>query len=232
MKHIRVKFSEIARKLLYLVQLKNNPRIIVASTGRAGSTVLYKALCESYTKKRCLTKKETEKRIRKRIDCGFIKRLKKDHKKLPKIIKTHDLFHDDTYPKNSKAIFVYGDPLDSLLSVEQMTKKYGLQWFYQHQYNLRAEGSFEKLYHDDVLNFEGQIKSWMRQKRSNVLCIKYEDIWERKKDIEAFTGLSISLPPQKQRTKKERQNKIDQKLIQHLRRTLKKHEKYIVGSEY
>lgn len=128
--------------------------------------------------------------------------------------KTHDVFTD---VPDCKFVFVHGDPLESALSVQTMVQREGIEWFHEHQFHLRASGNFEDLFSRDVLNYAGQIKSWLSARRPNVLVVAYETLWEKQHDLEAFLGFSIRMPEKRDRSPKTRPAHINAKLFEELR---------------
>ncbi len=128
--------------------------------------------------------------------------------------KTHDVFTD---VPGCKFVFVHGDPLDSALSVQAVVRREGMEWFHEHQFHLHAGGKFEDLFDKDVLNFSGQIKSWLNARRPNVFVVAYDSLWEKQQELEAFLGFSICLPERRDRSPKTRPAHINEKLFEELR---------------
>jgi len=125
-------------------------------------------------------------------------------------------------------IFVYGDPLDSALSVSSVVKKQGIDWFYKHQKHLKGNGSYENIYKKDVLNYENIMHSWMRAKERNIICIDYCDLWDKDDALSVFLGFNVKLPEKVERSKKE-DVEVSQELFSNLRKQ-KEHLKSIYRS--
>lgn len=131
------------------------------------------------------------------------------------ICKTHDeLTQLDT---DVKFIFVYGDPFDSALSVNSMVQRLGIDWFSEHQQHLRASGEFCDLYKKDVLNYEGQINSWMAVRRTNIFCVDYDDLWSMIDELERFCEFPIELPERRIRESTSRPELVQSELFEKLR---------------
>lgn len=138
----------------------------------------------------------------KRLCAGYVDRISELSNAPCFVCKTHDAYENP--PKgNHKYVFVYGDPLDSAMSVEQVVKENGLDWFALHQYHLKANGSYSDLYEKDVLNYRGQIESWLKQgNNKNVFCVDYEDLWDEKARLSNFLGINVELPARRPRVDK------------------------------
>lgn len=203
-------------KIIRCILPKTDEHIIVASTGRAGSTVLFKSLVRGYLNSRVKLSRFVGKRILFKIYGEFYDRLSKVGSCAPKIIKTHDEFNIEI--EGAKYIFIYGDPLESVLSAERMDKFNHISAFYKHMYHLRGNGHFSDRYTKDVLNYEGQIKSWMYRNRSDVLVVRYDELWSSKEKIEQFVGFPFTLPSYRQRSIKDIPEGVDWALFAYLRK--------------
>lgn len=193
-------------------------KIVVASTGRAGSTMLADAICESILSVKLGRQKSggLVDKILKSAFFSYVPRLESVKKSNSIVLKTHDIWND-TFSDDALFIFIHGDPLDSVLSVVQMTERYGMDWFNRHQYHLRASGNFQDLYTEDVLNYRGQLQSWLTTKNSNVFVVAYEDLWMKKEDIANFVGFELYLPIQKDRSEKTIPDAVNFKMFDELR---------------
>ena len=98
-----------------------------------------------------------------------------------------------------------------------MVLKKGHSWFEQHQYHLKASGSYKELFDKDVLNYKGQIKSWMLKKHNNdLLCIAYEELWDKVDAISEFLGFKVELPKKHGRISKALPSKLNEQLFSDL----------------
>lgn len=197
----------------------NERPIVIASTGRAGSTMLFEAVSENLIQhKYGLDKKSIVGRILISLSRCFTDRLKTISKSNCVVHKTHDLF-DKKYENDARYIFIYGDPIEAIQSVEQISRTNGKIWLDEHLFNLRSNGDPEKLFSEDILNYEKQINSWvMSHKCSNVICLDYKDLWSKAPMISEFVGFTVTLPEKKLRTKKTNQALVEKALSASLSR--------------
>lgn len=187
------------RRVVVPWALSNDPLLIVASSGRAGSTMLFDAVTDSLIQVRLGWSRETMKgRVAARSISGYVERIAAINDEPYAVYKTHDIFSTPPSP-NYRIVFVYGDPLDSAMSVSRVVQEKGADWFAQHQYHLHATGSFSNLFQEDVLNFAGQMRSWLGKRRDDVLCIEYEDLWNSRTELSGFLGFDINLPARRPR---------------------------------
>lgn len=192
-------------------------KIVIASTGRAGSTMLFDVIADSMIERRLhLRPTNPFSRAIKKICTGYVYRLNDLPDETSLICKTHDVC-ENAPTTGFKYIFIYGDPLDSAMSVEQMVRKFGHDWFLSHQKNLRAFGEFSELYEKDVLNYEGQLTSWLPQRSSRILCIDYDDLWSEEGRLSEFVGFSVKLPTRRTRQEKPQKSQINMALFSELR---------------
>lgn len=206
----------IKKKLLSLVFQKNH-KIVIASTGRAASTMLVDAVAESLVQHKFhLRSNNSLARIVKNRLMGYVDRIITLPDESCVICKTHDTY--DCPPTTEfKYVFVYGDPLDSAKSVEKIVEREGKQWFELHQYHLKASGNYSDLFQVDVLNYQGQIKSWMSFKHRNVICIDYDDLWKKNDLLTDFLGFEVKLPERKLRLPKREIKDINYEFFESLR---------------
>jgi hypothetical protein len=199
------------------ILFRNAERVVVASTGRNGSTMLHEALAEGFVRHRFgrLAGPSVGRELA-RLSKRFVDRLV-DVPKFPEPIqKTHDLY-DDAAPPSAKYIFVYGDPLEAAQSVESMVAARGEIWLERHLFHLRSSGLLSELYRRDILNYEKQLGCWMGRYRSNVLPVHYDDLWRRTDEIAEFVGFPLTLPARVTRTPKAEPKLIDEALFERLR---------------
>jgi hypothetical protein len=190
--------------------------IIVASTGRAGSTMLVEAVSAGLVSRHFPRLSRTPlRRMLIRFSYGFCARL--DHCAMddPPIRKTHDL--PTALPGGARVIFVYCDPLEAALSVARMTDTAGHAWFRQHQHHLRADGSVEDLFRLDVLGYEKQMQAWTRLEHDHLLCLAFDELWERQQEIAELVGFPIALPPRRPRAAVTAPATLDIQLFERLR---------------
>ncbi len=208
----------LARRLYFLGPGKHHQKIVVASTGRAGSTMLFDAIADGWCNHRLGRLGGLFETVCNRLAKGFVERIDSMEYAPYVVCKTHDSI-DENPDLRVKYVFVYGDPLESAMSVEQMIRKGGTEWFAKHQYHLRANGSIEDLFRKDVLNYAGQMAAWKKVKDfDNVFCVSFSDLWARENDLSDFLGFEIELPTKRERTQKHRPPEVNMALFDELRR--------------
>jgi hypothetical protein len=220
--------NRFKRKTLVTMALGKFPKVVIASTGRAGSTMLCDVIRDSMIGQRYDSHHDgaLAKRIR-RWSYRYVVRLKNLPNEVGYIYKTHDILEVPP-ADNIKYVFIYGDPLESALSVEQVVEREGLDWFKSHQYHLRGSGEYGELFSKDVLNYRGQLENWLTQERDDVICIDFDDLWIEQDRLSKFLGFKINLPAKQLRKTKPAKEGINQQLFSELRNlktTLK--EKYL-----
>lgn len=174
-------------------------KIVVASTGRSGSTILHEAIRNGMVRA-CCPRIRNPFLLRKlnKLAGGFTPRIANVHSDPTPVQKTHDQF-DPRYAYDAKYVFVYGDPLESALSVKRMYESAGQGWFENHIRNLNSEGHIEELFTRDILNYERQLNSWQQGDVGRVLLLRYEQLWDRVDSISAFVGFPVMLPMHRER---------------------------------
>lgn len=208
----------LLKRILCYVLFHGQHRVVIASTGRSGSTMLFDSVADGLIVSRFGIKPDTAlARIIRKMTIGFVDRVSTLSSESCFVCKTHDVF--DSPPNiDCKYVFLYGDPLESAMSVENVVEKEGLEWFRLHQYHLRASGDYADLYKKDVLNYENQLTSWFSESgRGNVLCVDYDSLWESVDEISRFVGFRITFPPRRPRLSKSVCTDIDGALFERLR---------------
>lgn len=209
--------KKIIRRAFIYFAFYRRQKIVIASTGRSGSTMLFDAIADGLIAERFRVERDgLAAKLIKRLCTGYLDRISTLPSAPCFVCKTHDTY-DPPQKGNHKYVFVYGDPLDSAMSVEQMVKKNGLDWFALHQYHLKANGAYSDLYEEDVLNYHGQIESWLRQANNeNVFCVDYEDLWSARARLSGFLGFNVELPARRPRLDKP-EREINKDLFDKLR---------------
>lgn len=152
----------------------------------------------------------------RRLSVGYVTRIAELREAPCFVCKTHDLYEN---PPNGKYayIFIYGDPLESVASVEKMVEKHGKDWFRRHQWHLKADGPYEALYDRDVLNYEGQLLSWLSETRNDTFCVEFDDLWMMSKKLSDFVGFNVVLPPRRRRNSMPKPPSQERQIFSHLR---------------
>ncbi|HEY0720249.1 MAG TPA: hypothetical protein VGE50_03245 [Gammaproteobacteria bacterium] len=215
-------FKKTIKALLRWVLFRNEEKIVVASNGRAGSTMLFEAITRSYIQHRFhLNSTSYIGDKLAKLASNYCDRLADIRKTNAAVIKTHALWDGCAEP-GVKYLFVHGDPLDSALSVAGMVDKLGEDWFKEHLYHLESKGGeLVDLFQSDVLNYENEIVSWSGAKDDAVLCVAYEQLWEMVSKISEHVGFDVRLPEFIPRPVKASKVAVNQPLFDELRRIRK-----------
>ena len=208
-----------AKAVFRLLLTKQDYVIVVASSGRAGSTMLYDAIIQSWVASRSYLLNSYAKNILSRSIRDEAWRL--ENKKFINgiVYKTHDLCPENVNKlRNVKILYVYGDPLESALSVDKMIKKEGAVWLDQHLYHLKGKGTQNDLFKKDILNYKKQVTTWKNLKSNNVFTIRYDDIWNQVEEIGRFLGFKLNIPDRRERVEKNTLGlSINQQMFDELR---------------
>lgn len=193
--------------------------IVIASTGRSASTLLFDNLADSWVSDRrrlwsCMPATLLSAAIKQ--TCW---RLAGFSFQTGLVYKTHDIPHHDIgLVSNVRFIFIYGDPLYSAQSVMTRTRRHGEIWLDEHLYNLSGHGNLHDIPVQDILNYEKLLTAWYKVKSENVLLVDYADLWDRLDEINQFTGFSTDLPERQERDRIQEQDiRFDQDLYDRLR---------------
>ncbi len=170
-------------------------KVIVASLGRCGSSMLYWTILQGI----------------------------QDQMLAIEIEKTHKFFDNKLDYSKNKIIFLYTNPVDIVLSLFNIQRRNvyvedcnltGSKFIEAHVSNMlgidfnnnveefSAHKTVERLVMEDTLNLEAMFKSYIVGASSmpdNVLNIHYDTIWDREKEISEFLGFDITLPVREER---------------------------------
>ena len=186
--------------------------IVVASMGRSGSTLVFKAIRNGLA---ALRFGPLSKVSRARIadvawdlsDCQLAPGI---------VYKTHALAHELPADRDARVVFMYGCASDAAASVLSCRLRFGPAWVAEHFEHMRATGSFDELGERDVLRFEEQIDGWLGGCSAPVLGIKYEALWDNIDALSNFLGFPVHLPERQLRSS---QNDLDAATIQRISRS-------------
>tara|TARA_R110001583_G_scaffold62493_3_gene183727 strand:- start:2482 stop:3144 length:663 start_codon:yes stop_codon:yes gene_type:complete len=190
--NVNPRIKEVAATASLLAYKCIDSPVVVASTGRSGSTMLCHAVMNSMLRSR------RGGRFHPRL--VFFPAFDRERIKLHDgaVHKTHLLAHH--FPSSSKCIFIYDDPNISKQSFVDCCAKYGREWGEQHLKNLESPYGVNASGEHDVLNYKNQINSWYNRKQC--LIVRYNKVWEYQDEISDFLGLSVCLPPRLERATK------------------------------
>lgn len=183
----------VQKRIMQYFILDQSERIVVASTGRAGSTLLVEAISAAYVKKKFIRLPQVLRRYLAKCVSEFVVNICDVTEKHAPILKTHDLYNPEIF-KTFKCVFIYGDPLESALSC----KRLGQEFTKMHIKHLKGAGHPSDIFQKDVLNYKKQLRSWQFAK--NTLHIDYRKLWECQDELSDFLDLPISLPKQQKRS--------------------------------
>lgn len=190
----------LIRRLSVIIFFGNFTPIVIASTGRAGSTMLTSSIALSLIQYRYPFLPSAYKKWLAKFAQAYFDRLEDINafNRSP-VIKTHDLFRSDLKCA-LKYIFVYGDPFDSAASALVQGEIRGSTWLDEHIFHLCGHGSPDQILEKDVLNYEAQILAW---EKSPAFFIHYSDFWSRQDELSRYLGFSLMLPPWRARSDKQ-----------------------------
>ena len=157
-------------------------RVLVASMPRCGSTLLFRAIAGHPPGSR------SPKNDRQ---CQFINSIIEMPDK--RFLKTHATA-PQALPSDLKVIFLFGDPLHAIWSTWK--KRFKWQHFGTCGY---THDTPPDIFHRDDLGYEKIFDSWMDNKSSQILKVRYEALWDNRHLIEEFIGRPVLLPPKRQR---------------------------------
>lgn len=164
--------------------------------GRSGSTLIWKALCETLIQHRVVagssifTRRLVNDQAWRLNDRTFFNGV---------VYKTHA--HASELPNNNdaKVVFVFGSALDAALSLYSCKQRYGAEWIDLHFQHLSAVGSFEEMIDKDVLRFREQVDGWINKTGTQRLILRYDAIWDYQDQLSEFVGLKVDIPERRQR---------------------------------
>jgi hypothetical protein len=166
---------------------RRKPAIVVASMGRAGSTLVFTALRDASFGR------PTE---------PFLVDLEGATLEAGMVYKTHDFPEGLRNHTNVRAVFLFGSASDSAKSVYLQEQKLGRQWIDRHFAHLHTDQPFEELFERDVLRIGDQLEAWTNCDHTPVLGVHFDAIWDNVDRIRNFTGLDLVLPQRRERQAK------------------------------
>ena len=190
-------FNKYMKTLARFFVFRGYTPVVVASTGRAGSTMLTNSIAKSLVQKRYYFLPSYVKKILANLAISYCDRLE-DINMLNRspVIKTHDFYRGEL-ANRIKYIFVYGNAFDSAVSAFRQGELRGSAWLDEHIFHLCGVGSPDEVLKADVLNYEAQLKAWQN---SPAFIVHYSEIWELKDELAKYLGFPFVLPTQKARS--------------------------------
>lgn len=197
----------------------NKQKVIIASSGRCGSTLLTRSIIRAKLKKSYLINLLVRLGILNNYPNAFIRNIEEIPNSPYPIIKTHGLINNKNYKYLSKhrVIFIFGDPLHSLYSVNKQLKKIGKDWVVEHLKNLGSYISLSDLNNSDSLNYANQLKSWENFVHyDNIFYLNFKSLWDPKIKSKLENFLDIDLEIDKYSSRKFVDVKYNKKIYDKL----------------
>ena len=155
----------------------------MASLGRCGTTLLYYAISAKVRNKRM--------HVSALDEASFDNTL----------IGTHGYPLKTAPAQPTKAIFLFGDIVDTVLSTTASINSWGRR-HYAHTQTSQAFRPNEDLYTADLLELERLFDAWYRPQVVDLLTLRYETLYDPDslERLEEFLGVRVRLPPYRKRT--------------------------------
>ncbi len=166
------------------------PPLIVASMSRSASTVLYRAIAEGWARARFGA---LGPHLQPLI-CDNAWRLDETPLIGGVVYKTHDLPERLPRETGAKVVFTYRRASEVAISIfarRQLKPKF----FEEHRTHLGGSGGIRAFAKRDSLGLERQVDQWFAAEDLDMLGIRYDQLWDRLPDIEAFLGFRVPLKP-------------------------------------
>ncbi|NQY97245.1 MAG: hypothetical protein HRT82_08785 [Henriciella sp.] len=110
--------------------------------------------------------------------------------------KTHS-FDPRSFENAKRAIFLFGDPVAAVISTRK--NRYGRRHFLNCGASDRDPETTD-IFREDALNYEKMWHAWPQRQSFDLLCVRYEALYDHLNTIEEFFGRRLYLPPPKPRT--------------------------------
>ena len=192
LKPIYALIKYISKKIIRRLCFTGKTKVIIAGTGRCASALFTKCIARSYLSSLRLPLPKSFEKYLAPLLIEYVEDLREIRFTTAPVIKTHDLYLAESFPQNTKSIFIYGDPLISAISVALQREILGEAWVVQHIRHLHGSGQVSELFSKDVLNYENQIISWSK---SPSLKLHYPTYWNQQDSISEYLGFDLCLPP-------------------------------------
>lgn len=205
------KFKKSVKNMLQRSLPSRYAPIVVASMGRSGSTLVYKAISEGLASARCGIATYLGKQIFS--DTAWDISSTPLHHGV--VYKTHALASELPDDTNVKVVFVFGSASDAVISVFACDLRFGPDWTSEHLKNLRASGTLMDSLNYDALRLEEQIDGWLNQRKAQMIALHMDELWNDASKLSEFLGFPVRFPPRKAREGRNFvnpniQNKIEQ----------------------
>jgi hypothetical protein len=167
--------------------------VVVNSFGRAGSTLLFQAIVNSGAEASVLP---TE--VMRRSIWGEAWDLEKAQLSRGRCYKSHD--YPPAEAKTSRVVYVFGDPLATVMSLVQRTERDGQAWLNSHAKHLKAQPTTPpELLSSDRLGLFEHLRAWVESEGRPALFVRYEELWNVVDSVNDHVGISVRLPARRRR---------------------------------
>jgi hypothetical protein len=171
------------------------PPILSPSIGRVGSTMLWQALVSSRARALLGSYRSSDWRLISAMRWS----LRGARFQPGTVCKTHDFPDDLATSGPLRIVFLFGRPSDVVLSVLRCRDTKGLAWISDHLSHMHARGGLDEILDRDVLRLEEQVDAWLAVRGFDILCLKYEALWENRQVLNDFVGFDVVLPARVER---------------------------------
>jgi len=164
-------------------QVYAKPPILIAGLGRCGTTLVRDTIINSSSYVR------SKKFVRKIEDASFSKNT---------VYKTH-CYPPISLPKNLKVIFLFGNPVDIVISTYYKIN----EWGRLHHQHLQSDDFIpnDSILTNDTLNLYHQFNQWYKYQSFTFISVKYEYLYDKEtiKFIADYLEIPFKLPKFKKR---------------------------------
>lgn len=172
-------------------QIHPKPPILIAGLGRCGTTLVRDTTISNSSYVR------SKKFVRKIENTSFSKNT---------VYKTH-CYPPKSLPKNLKVIFLFGNPVDIVISTYHKMN----EWGRLHHQHLQSDTFIpnDSILTNDTLNLYHQFNQWYRYQSFTFISVKYECLYDKEtiKFITDYLEIPFKLPKFKKR-KSQLKNKF------------------------
>ena len=218
--------------------------LIIASTGRSGSTYLYNNISYNFCKQYSFlplkfNNPHFEEFSRGEVNffdqskLNFVEKrifslsMQWSHhvnnsniKKMKPIIKTHDFYKIDD--KKIKYIFIFRNPLSILTSIMYKVDNNENNFITRHLNHLSSNNTIDHILNEDVLNYKLVSESFIKHRKTgNILFLNFSDLSKSSKVLSEYIGLNINLPKLEDKELHPRIKDLDNNLSESLLSTYK-----------
>lgn len=158
--------------------------LIVAGLGRCGTSLVFDTIRKSVRNPYC-----------------FARRLDAIDLTGNPVIKTHDYPPEGGLPPGTRAIFMYGNITDTIISTTTQINRWGSMHF-DHLRSPYDFAGYTELYSADLLALEDMFAAWYRPQAFPLLCLRYETLYSEASQtaLSDFLGYHPPFPPYRPRS--------------------------------